>query len=348
MPELLTEMTIFGILKVRISFETGGTKMNDKEFQLMMSAAKQYYQLGISQDEIAKKAFVSKSTISRLIKRAVELGYVEFKIYDAGETVSLLQQEMFDEFGVSCIVLPSYVDEYLVQLNDVCAYAAAELANFIDEDEVVGVTWGLTTEYLAKNLKITGKEKRNVKICMLAGFVTGTIASMKSTHIIEKFAEVFSAEGFVMPAPLLVDNEQIAKVLYSDSNIRYVMDLCRSAQTVILSIGSDNLKDTVLTDQETYNLSVYNRIGLTGGVGDIGGRNFDIHGNEIRSNITNRIIGLPLAEMKTKKNRIGIAVGRHKSLGVLGALRGGLLNRLYTDETTAREVLKEARKLKKQ
>ena len=112
-----------------------------------------------------------------------------------------------------------------------------------------------------------------------------------------------------MPAPLLVDNEQIAKVLYSDSNIRYVMDLCRSAQTVILSIGSDNLKDTVLTDQETYNLSVYNRIGLTGGVGDIGGRNFDIHGNEIRSNITNRIIGLPLAEMKTKKNRIGIAVG---------------------------------------
>lgn len=128
MPELLTEMTIFGILKVRISFETGGTKMNDKEFQLMMSAAKQYYQLGISQDEIAKKAFVSKSTISRLIKRAVELGYVEFKIYDAGETVSLLQQEMFDEFGVSCIVLPSYVDEYLVQLNDVCAYAAAERA----------------------------------------------------------------------------------------------------------------------------------------------------------------------------------------------------------------------------
>ena len=55
-------------------------KMNKTEFQLMISAAKQYYQLGVSQEEIARRAYVSKSTISRLIRKAVDLGYVEFKI----------------------------------------------------------------------------------------------------------------------------------------------------------------------------------------------------------------------------------------------------------------------------
>ena len=52
--------------------------MNEKEFQLMISAAKQYYQLGISQEEIARKAYVSKSTVSRLIRKAVDLGSVSY------------------------------------------------------------------------------------------------------------------------------------------------------------------------------------------------------------------------------------------------------------------------------
>ena len=52
------------------------------------------------------------------------------------------------------------------------------------------------------------------------------------------------------------------------------------------------MKDTFLTDEGTYNLSVYNKIVHSGGVGDIAGRNFDINGNEIQSNITGRIISI--------------------------------------------------------
>ena len=166
--------------------------MNEKEFQLMISAAKQYYQLGISQEEIARKAYVSKSTVSRLIRKAVDLGYVEFKINYSGEAVTHLQQELFDLSGIPCTVLPAFVDDYLPRLDDVCAYAAHDIPTLIEDDEIVGVTWGRTTEYLAKNLVPPPQEKHGVKVCMLSGFVTGTIASMKATHIIEKFADIFS------------------------------------------------------------------------------------------------------------------------------------------------------------
>lgn len=322
-------------------------KMNKTEFQLMISAAKQYYQLGVSQEEIARRAYVSKSTISRLIRKAVDLGYVEFKINYSGETVIQLQQELSDWFGVSCVVIPSFVDDYFTRLDDVCEYAAHDIPALIRDEEIVGVNWGRTAEYLAKHLVSPPREKRHVKVCMLSGFVTGTIAAMKAAHIVEKFAEVFSAQGFVMPAPLVVDSEHIADVLRADSNIRYVMNLCYQAQTVILSIGGMDLRDTFLTDEGTYNLSVYNRIAHSGGVGDIAGRHFDINGNEIQSNITQRIMGISLASIKEKENRIGIAVGKHKSQAVLGALRGGIINRLYTDEKTANDILKKAKMLKK-
>lgn len=306
----------------------------------MISVIKQYYEMGMSQEEIAKHEYISKSTVSRLIKKAVEQGYVEFKINYAGKSVQMLQQKFWDEFGVNCTILPSYVDDYLIRLNDVCSFVARELINTIADNEIIGVTWGRTTEYLAKNLIQPQTKKHDVKVCMLSGFVTGTVTSMKATHIIEKFAEVYSAKGYVMPAPLLVDSDQTARVFWSDSNIKYVRELCLAAQTVILSIGGHDMSKTLLTDSETYRMSTYNYVESKDAVGDIGGRSFDINGNEIFSNISNRIMSLPLDEIKKKEKRIGIAVGENKTRSLLGALRGKIINQLYTDEATAKEILK--------
>lgn len=315
--------------------------MNSRDFKLMISVIKQYYELGMSQEEIARLEFISKSTVSRLIKKAAEEGYVEIKINYAGKSVQMLQQKFLEEFGVTCIILPCFIDEYLIRLNDVCTFAAKELADIIGENEIIGVTWGRTTEYLAKNLVPPQDEKKGIKVCMLSGFVSGSVTSMKATHIIEKFTEVYSAKGYVMPAPLLVDSEQTAEIFWADSNIKYVRDLCRAAQTVILSIGGADMSKTMLTDSETYKLSTYNYVQSKDAVGDIGGRSFDINGDEIRSNISIRIMSLPLEEIKRKANRIGIAVGENKSRAILAALKGQMVNRLYTDEITAKRILDE-------
>lgn len=320
--------------------------MNEKDFRQMMSVIKMHFQCGISQDAIAKKMFVSKSTVSRLIKKALEQGVVEYKIKDPSNTMLGLQKKVEDLYGVECIVLPTYFDDYLLRLNDVCAYAASELERYIFDDSILGVTWGRTTEYLAQNMVRPAVPRKNIKVCMMSGFVTGTVVSMKSTRIVEKLVEVFDAQGFVMPAPLLVDSKQIAATLYSDSNIKYVVDLCEKAQTIIVTIGGMDLMESYLSDKQTYNLSMYNKIAHSGGVGDIGGRNFDINGLEIKTNITDRIISLPLNVLQKKKNKICIAVGTQKAKAILGALRGGLISRLYTDEATIIEVLKE-HKIKK-
>jgi deoxyribonucleoside regulator len=315
--------------------------MKENDFKLMISVLKQHYEMGYSQDEIAKREFISKSTVSRLIKKAAELGHIEVKINYEGKSVQGLQQKFFDEFAVNCVILPSFVDEYLLRLNDVCAVVAKDLVSLIKEDEIVGVTWGRTTECLANNLIPPKHEINGIKVCMLSGFVTGTIASMKATHIIEKFVEVFSAKGYVMPAPLLVDSEESARVFLADSNIRYVRDLCVAAETVILTIGGQDLSKSLLTDYNSYCLSMYNSMQSRDAAGDIAGRSFDINGNEIPSTISNRIISLPLEEIKKKRQRIGIAVGENKSRAILGALRGKIVNRLYTDEITAKKVLSE-------
>ena len=112
-------------------------KNGNENWSLMMSAAKQYYQLGLPQDVIAKNLFISKSTVSRLIKKSVEMGYIEFHINDFGETDEALEQEFMQTFGIKCVILPTYVDSGMVRLNDVCAFAAKEIFSNVEDDEII-------------------------------------------------------------------------------------------------------------------------------------------------------------------------------------------------------------------
>lgn len=55
--------------------------------------------------------------------------------------------------------------------------------------------------------------------------------------------------------------------------------------------------------------------------------------------LNDRVVGFRLEELKEKEWAIAIAVGINKINALIGALRGGFMNVLYTDEKTARELL---------
>jgi deoxyribonucleoside regulator len=89
----------------------------------------------------------------------------------------------------------------------------------------------------------------------------------------------------------------------------------------------------------------YEKIISLGAVGIIAGRFYDFDGNEVCMEIDDRTMSLPLEDIKKKKMRIGIAVGLEKVNAIIGALRGKIFNRFYTDERTAIAVIEKARKL---
>jgi DNA-binding transcriptional regulator LsrR (DeoR family) len=76
-----------------------------------------------------------------------------------------------------------------------------------------------------------------------------------------------------------------------------------------------------------------------GGVGDLNAFVFDIEGHACAEEYADRVIGLSLAEIKCIPFRIGMAATAAKALPVYGALRGGYLHALITDETAARGIL---------
>ena len=67
----------------------------------------------------------------------------------------------------------------------------------------------------------------------------------------------------------------------------------------------------------------------------------DIHGNEV-TDYNDRVIGLPLAELRKMRWSIGISASAIKAPAILGAIRGKYINALVIEETSAREVLRLA------
>jgi len=314
-------------------------EIDSNEMNLMLTVIKCYYEMGMNQEQIARKEFISKSSVSRLIKKAIENGYVTFQINYPVESIKILEEEFHRYFDVDKVfITPSYTEDHDIRLRYTCNSASADLYKIIKDGDIISVSWGTTMDQLASLLKPNANTKKNLKVVLMNGSIGGNISSTKSSQIIEKFAEVFGAEGYLLPAPLMVDKKEIAQAIINDSHVRYVMDLAKKSELAVMSIGAVS-PDSVLTRRGAYSKSDYNEVLELGAVGDIAGRCFDINGDKVSEQVNERTIGLTLEDIKNKPVRIGIGVGRKKARAIIGALRGKIINRIFTDEVSAKEVI---------
>jgi deoxyribonucleoside regulator len=68
-------------------------------------------------------------------------------------------------------------------------------------------------------------------------------------------------------------------------------------------------------------------------------RFFDDAGEPVRSEFDARVIGVELADLRNIDTTILVAGGDAKVPAITGAVRGGYINTLITDEVTAQQLL---------
>ena len=77
-----------------------------------------------------------------------------------------------------------------------------------------------------------------------------------------------------------------------------------------------------------------------GAVGDVCCRYYDLDGNEVRSVVNQRVLAVTLDDLRAIPTVAGVAAGPEKAPGILGALRGGIIDVLICDQQAARTVLR--------
>lgn len=312
--------------------------METAKLHQIIRIARKYYELNMGQLEIGKEEGISKSTVSRLLQKAMDLGFVKVTVEYPLESVTEIENQLKDLFGLKDVfVVPNVVNDETLALKDTCRALAQNLDLYIKEKSIVGVSWGKTMNCLSGFVdNIKAKE---IRVVQLNGGVAKCTNPTGASQIVDALTHAGDGTGYLFPVPAVVDSREISDVLKKDSQVQKVLNLAREAQVTIFSVGALS-KESILYEVGYLKEKDYQQLEEVGAVGDIASRFFGPEGAIASENLNERVVGLELHELKSKEYNIAIAVGIQKADAILGALAGGYMNVLYTDEKTGRELLK--------
>jgi DNA-binding transcriptional regulator LsrR (DeoR family) len=131
----------------------------------------------------------------------------------------------------------------------------------------------------------------------------------------------------------------VREVLLQEPRIRETLSLARRADVALVGIGAPLPAVYSLLRAGYLGREELARLRAQGVVGDICARHYDAQGSVLDIELNQRIVGIELEGLHDVEQVIGVAGGEAKAEAILGALRGGHVNVLVTDDTTARKVL---------
>ena len=307
--------------------------------ELLLRAAWFYYKDELTQDEIAKRLSVSRASVGRLLDRARRVGLVSIQLNAEYLNAFELSADLRRVFHLTeALVVPDHDREPNDHhaLNARVGLGGAQFLNtHLRPGGTLGVGWGETVSRViaGTNFGTVGP----IHMVTLTGGVDGylqTILSFKGD----------AADGdqgttaAVIPAPIHASSPALARALRDEPMIQQVLKHACEVEQAVVGVGTPTADATIsqmgyLTEDDLQLLAEHHV------VGDILGQFFDASGVVADIPLHDRRIGVELADLKNIPKVVGVAGGVHKVDAILGALRGGYLDVLITNEIAAKHLL---------
>lgn len=310
--------------------------LNDNEKRNMLaSVANLYYNGEMTQNQIAERFFTSRSKISRMLKEARRLGIVEIKILEPWDRNMELEDAFRKRFQLKDIrVIAAKESNNTMVLQKLGEVAAYYLDNLLSEHMVLGISWGNTMYHTVKAVKTS----KNIPITVvpIMGAANVRTPERDSLDLSKELADAYGGNYHYIYAPLFVNSVEVRKSLEEEPNIKHCLGLAKNADLILTSVGSIVYKSwkAYLSTRDLYHLE------QKGAIGHIGGHFYNKDGKEVATPFVGKMIGLGLRDIKNTPNVICVAGLEMKAEAILGAVRGGYINTLITDEAAAKAVLK--------
>lgn len=308
-----------------------------EKWNMLAMVANLYYNSEMTQNEIAERMYTSRSKVSRMLKEARELGVVEITIKEPWERDLNLENEIRKLFHVDNIRVviskENSKDQVMKRLSEVSAYY---LDSIVKENMVVGISWGSTLYRIVKYIGANNKKNIPITVVPIMGASNVKQPERDAMDLAKDLASAYGGAYQYIYAPLFVNSKKLKESLIMDDSIKDAIQLARNADVILTSVGSVEYK----TWQNYLGEKTFKILESQGAIGHIGGHFFDIEGNAIYTQLTDRMIGVGFDDFKKCKNVVCIAYGDVKAKAIKGALSGGFVNTLIVDKDCAESVIK--------
>ena len=312
------------------------------QLRLLATVARMYHERGIPQPQIAADLHISQSRVSRLLRRAEDVGIVRTVVTLPPGVHTDLEEQLRSAYGLSDAV----VVDTDGSAGAVIPALGAATATYLDETLTGGDTIGLSSwsETLLSAVDIMQPKKIAVAdyVVQLFGGVGNPAVQVQATRLLSRLASNTGAEPIYMPTPSLVSTTAVRDAVMQDTAIEEVAARWDRLTLTLVGIGSLEPSTLLQRSGNAVADSEGAQLRELGAVGDICLRFFDKDGRPISSPFDNRVLGITAEQLARVARRIGVAGGPQKQGAIHAAVAGGWINILITDVDTARELLRRS------
>jgi len=302
------------------------------DFEQLVQASRLYYELGETQSRVAEILGVTRPQVSRLLKRARAEGVVEIRIVDGAAVSSTAGDELRERFGLASVHLsPALVGPEEVSRRMIGRLAADVLRGAVRDGAVVGIGDGASISAAADALAADEPlHETGATVIPLCG---GYWFTGPAREPFRRVADGIGGLPIGLLAPGLVDDPVTKRSLVAHAGVRRIADLWERLEVAAFGIGGPAWSAAALGPDIAEDLT------RSGAVGEVLVSPFDIDGRFVCDALRERTIAFDARDLGRVSVRIGVARGPGKVRPILGALRGGMLTTLVTDQPTAEAVL---------
>lgn len=294
-----------------------------------------YYAEGMKQNEIAEALGTTRVTIVRLLADARRRNEVRITISSSMAELAGLEVEISRRYGIQDVIICPSSDVVSDPTHSIAASAGAYLGGLMQPGMSVGVGWGKTLHSMLQFIESQTLSNLSV-VSLLGGF--SHVRHFNPADFAWRFAELFQGEGYLVPAPALVDSPETKRALIESCGIGEVFDKARNLDMVLLSVGgiaqgSTSFQTGYLSDAERKDLKA------AGAVGDLLYNFIDGEGRLVDHSVNERTISVSLEQLANAKARILVSGGPEKVDVLHGAISAIRPSALVTDDTSAKALL---------
>jgi DNA-binding transcriptional regulator LsrR (DeoR family) len=313
----------------------------DGQLRLMTKVARMYHERGARQADIALSLNISQAKVSRLLKRAAQVGIVRTTVSVAPGVYAELEEQLEARYGLAeAVVVDVDADsDDRETIGAVGAGAAAYLEATLSGKDRIGVSsWSQTLLAMVDRMRPSPAPRATEVVQLLGGIGVPEVQG-HSHRLLAELARMLGAGPVYVHAPGVVAGPDIRDSLLDGAGMRDVSDRWRHLTLAVMGIGGIEPSDVLADSGNAFAVEERRALIAEGAVGDICHRVFRADGSVVRGELDDRIIAIPVEDLLRIPRRVGVAGGSRKADAIRGALAGRWVNALVTDVSTAELLL---------
>lgn len=322
--------------------EAGSDRSQER---LITKVAWLYHKAQMNQGDIASLCNLSQAGVSRLLLQAEKEGIVRTEVFMPQGLFAELESQLESAYSLKS----SYIFDIgsnpseSVMSRDLGQLFAGQVSLTGIPGEIIGFTsW-------SRSLRSTANYLHNVKnsntkyVVEMLGDVGDPALQHQAALATQKFAEHVEATPLFLRIPGVVESKKIREVLITnDYYIQEALNLLNEVDTALVGLGRCEILAPLKGGDNFFTAEQFEMATKAGAVGQINLRFIDKEGAPVKTPLNELVIGITLDQLKNVDTRIGVAGGKSKYIAIRAALKGGWINSLVTDLTTAKWLIKNA------